>query len=90
MEISKSDVLLATEHQSDQKKKDYKCFSYRFSLCIRLHNNDAVNGMPEKVASGRILTKMAASVFHRIYSNIKKSCRYKSPIYGYLPHKEAD
>ena len=53
MEISKSAVLLATEHQSNQKKK-YKCFSYRFSLCIRLRNNDAVNGMPENVASGRI------------------------------------
>ena len=65
MEISKSAVLLATEHQSNQKKK-YKRFSYRFSLCIRLHNNDAVNGMPENVASGRILTEMTASVFHRI------------------------
>ena len=65
MEISKSAVLLATEHQRNQKK-NYKLFSYRFSLCVRLRNNDAVNGMPEKVASGRILTKMAASVFHRI------------------------
>ena len=27
--------------------------------------------MPENVASRRILTEMAASVFHRIYSNIK-------------------
>ena len=47
MEISKSAVLLATEHQSNQKK-NYKLFSYRFSLCIRLRNNDAVNGIPEK------------------------------------------
>ena len=62
---SKSAVLLATEHQSNQKKIN-KGFSYRFSLCIRLRNNDAVIGMPENVASGRILTKMAASVFHRI------------------------
>ena len=65
IEISKSAVLLATEHQSDQKKK-YKLFSYRFSLCIRLRNNGAVSGMPENVASGKILTTMAASVFHRI------------------------
>ena len=30
--------------------------------------------MPENVASKRILTKMAASVFHRIQSNIKTFC----------------
>ena len=34
--------------------------------------NDSVNGMLENVASRMILTKMAASVFHRIQSNIKK------------------
>ena len=44
--------------------------------------------MPENVASRRILTKMAASVFHRILSNIKYFCSYKSSIYGYLPHEE--
>ena len=44
----------------------YKRFSYKVSLCIRLDKNDSVNGMPENVASMRILTKMAASVFHRI------------------------
>ena len=65
MEISKSAVFLATEHQSNQKKK-YKLFSYRFSLCIRLRNNNAVNGMSENVASGRILSETTASVFHRI------------------------
>ena len=65
IEISKSALLLATEHQSNQKK-NYKLFSYRFSLCIRLHNNDAVSGKPENVASGRIIAEMAASVFHRI------------------------
>ena len=63
--------------------------SYKFSLCIRSSKNDSVNGMPENVASRRILTKTAASVFHRIESNIIFS-RYKSPIYGYLPHEEAD
>ena len=89
MEISKSAVLLANEHQSDQKKC-YKWFSYTFSLFNRPRENDSVIGMPENVASRRILTKMAASVFHRILSNIKYFCSYKSPIYGFLPHKEAD
>ena len=64
MDILKSAVLLANEHQSDQKKC-YKRFSLKFSLCIRSRKNDPVNGMPEIVASRRILTKMAASVFHR-------------------------
>ena len=65
MEISKSAVLLANEHQSDQKKC-YKYFSYKFSLCIRSRKNDSVNEMPENIATRRILTKMVASVFHRI------------------------
>ena len=65
IEISKSAVLLANEHQRDQKKC-YKLFSYTFSLCSRSHKNDSVNRMSENVASRRILTKMAASVFHRI------------------------
>ena len=34
MEISKSAVLLANVHQSDQKKC-YKCLLYKFSLCFR-------------------------------------------------------
>ena len=65
MEISKSAVLLANEHQRGQKTI-YLLFSYRFFICIRLRKNDAVNGTPENVASGRILTKMAASELHRI------------------------
>ena len=65
MEISKSAVLLANEHQSDQKKCN-KWFSYTFSLCNRSRKNDSVIGMPDNVASRWILTKMAASVFHRI------------------------
>ena len=65
MEMSKSAVLLATEHQSD-RKKCYKWLSYKFSLCIRSCKNDSVNGMPENEASRMILTKMAASVLHRI------------------------
>ena len=65
MEISKSAVLLANEHQSDQKKY-YKQFSYTFLLCYRPRKNDTVIEMPENVASRRILTKMAASLFHRI------------------------
>ena len=64
-EISKSAVLLANEHQSDQKKY-YKRLSYKFSLCIRSRKNDSVNGMPENAVSRRISTKMAASAFHRI------------------------
>ena len=65
MEISKTAVLIANEHQCDQKKC-YKCFSYTFALCNRTHKNDYVNGMPEDVASRRIFTKMAASIYHRI------------------------
>ena len=62
----KSAVLLANDHQSDQKKC-YKWFSYKFSLCISSRKNDSYIGMPENVASRRILIKMAAaSVFHRI------------------------
>ena len=60
MEILKSAVLLANEHQSDQKK----CY-YSFSLCIRSRKNDSVNGMTENVASRRTFTKMTASVFQR-------------------------
>ena len=80
MEISKSAVLLANEHESDQKN-----VANDFSS-----KSDSVSGMPENVASRRSLTKMAASVFHRILSNIKTNSRYKSPIYGYLPHEEKD
>ena len=58
-------VILANEHQSDQKKMLQR-FSYKFSLCIRSRKNDSVNGMAENVASRRILAKMATSVFHRI------------------------
>ena len=65
MEISKSAILLANEHQSDQKKC-YKGFSYKFPLCIQSRKNDTVIGIPENVSSWWILTKMAASVFHRI------------------------
>ena len=53
MEISKSAVLLANEHQSDQKKC-YKWFSYTFSQCNCSCKNDSVIGMPENVASRRI------------------------------------
>ena len=49
--------------------------------------NDYVRGMPGNVASRRILTKMAASVSHRIFlGNIKNFCRYKSPIYMFIYH----
>ena len=65
MEILNWAVLLANEHQSDQKKC-YKKILYNFLLCICSRKNDSVNGMPKNVASRRILTKMAASVFHRI------------------------
>ena len=41
-------------------------FLFKFSPSIRSHKNDTVNEMPENVALRRILTKMAASVFHRI------------------------
>ena len=47
-------------------EKCYKWFSYKFSLCNCSRKNDPVNGMPENVVSMRILTKMAASVFHGI------------------------
>ena len=66
MEISKSAVLLANEHQSD-RKKCYKIMIFtQFSLCIRSRKNNSVNRIPENIASGRSLTKLAASVFYRI------------------------
>ena len=49
MEISKLAVLLANDHQSDQKKC-YKWFSYKFLLCNCSRKNNSVNGMPENVA----------------------------------------
>ena len=82
MEIPKSAVLLANGHQADLKKC-YKRFSYTFSLCNRSRKNDSVIGISENIASRRILTKMAASVFHRLLSNINYFCSYKSSIYGY-------
>ena len=65
MEISKSAVLLANEHQSDQKNVTND-FRIDFRNVFVLAKNDAVNGMPENVESGRVLIKMAASVFHSI------------------------
>ena len=67
MEILKSAVLLlANEHQSNQKKNVTNDFRINFRYVFVHAKNGAVNGMPENVARGRILTKMAASVFHRI------------------------
>ena len=43
-------------------------FRIKFLLCFRSRKNDSVNGMPENLASRRILTKMAASVFYRTLS----------------------
>ena len=54
MEISKSAVLLANEHQRTG-----------VPLCIRSSKNNSVNGMPENVAARRSVTNLAASVFHR-------------------------
>ena len=51
---------------SKRPEKNYKRFSYKFSLRIRSRNSDSVNGMPENVASRRILTKIVAAVFYRI------------------------
>ena len=65
MDISKWAVLLANEHRSDQKNVTN---DFRMNFCSR--KNDSVNAMPENVASRRILTKMAASVFHRMYKAI--------------------
>ena len=47
-----------------ETRKCYKRFSYNFLLCILSRKNDSVIGMPENVASRRILAKLAASVFH--------------------------
>ena len=65
MKISKSAILLANEHQSDQKNVT-NAFPINFRHVFVHTKNDSVNGMPENVASRRILTEMAASVFHRI------------------------
>ena len=65
MEISKSALLLTNEHRSDQKNvtNDFRMnFHYVFRSC----KNDSINGMQENVASRRTLTKMTASVFHRL------------------------
>ena len=62
IEILKSAVILANEHQSNQKKF-YQCFSYKFSLCNRSRKNDFVNGMPENVAPRRIKPKWQPQYF---------------------------
>ena len=82
-------VFLANEHQRDQKNVT-NYVRLHFSHEIVHAKNDSVIGMPENLASSRILTKMAASVFHRILSSRKYFCSYKSQIYGYLPHEETD
>ena len=65
MEISKSAVLFANEHQSDQKKNDTTDFRINFRYVLD-HAKTTLDGMSENIASRRILTKMTASVFHRI------------------------
>ena len=65
MEISKLAIFLVNEHQSDQKNETCD-FRINFSVCICSRKNNSVNGMPENVASRRILTKIEASIFHRI------------------------
>ena len=49
------------------------CIKFRYAFVHA--KNDSFTGMLESVAS-RILAEMAASVFHRILSNIKIFCRY--------------
>ena len=61
MDISKSAVLLANEHQSNQKNVTND-FHINFRYVFDHAKTTLVNGMPENVASRRILTKMAASV----------------------------
>ena len=63
--ISKTAVLLANEHHSGQKKF-YKRFSHTFLLCNRSCKTFNQKCMPEKMAPRRILTKMTASLFHRL------------------------
>ena len=65
MEISKSAVLLANEHRSDRKNNTID-FRINFRFVFVHAKKNSVNGMPDNVASRRILTKMAASIFHRI------------------------
>ena len=65
MEILKSAVLLANEHQSDQKNvtNDFR-INFRY-----IHAKTTLPMECQKmyiVASMRILTKPTASVFHRI------------------------
>ena len=67
MEISKSAVLLANEHQSDQKKRLQIIFVKIFAMYLftQKGKNDAVNGIPE-CSIWEDFNKMVASVFHRI------------------------
>ena len=63
IEISKSAVLLANDIKVTRKNvtNDFRIdFRYVF-----IHAKMTVIGMPENVASRRILTKTSASVFHR-------------------------
>ena len=65
MEISKSAVLLANEHQSDQEKM-LQMISVNFFAMYSFTQKRLCQRNARNVASRRILTKLAASVFHRI------------------------
>ena len=65
IEISKSAVLLAKNIKAARKKMLQMIFVVIFAIYL-FTQNDSVNGMSENVAPRRVLTKMAALVFHRI------------------------
>ena len=51
---------------SERPEKMLQMIFVKIFALYAFTQNDSVSGMPENVASRRILTKMAASEFHRI------------------------
>ena len=47
------------------RENDKMIFVYIFAMYL-FTQKDSINGMPENIASRKILTKMEASIFHRI------------------------
>ena len=66
MDISKFWLNYLQLNIEATRKNVTKDFRMNFRYVFVHAKNDSVNRMPEKVASMRILTKMTASVFHRL------------------------
>ena len=89
MEIFLSTVLLANEHQSDWKKC-YKWFSYKFFAMYLFTQKRLCQWNARKCSIKEDFNQNGSLSISLNIKQCKKKSRYRSPIYGYLPHEEAD